>query len=539
MASPKPFLTRVAALSRWLPYACVVGLFLGVVAQFYLPREGFTALVAFGQKRSATYLPELRATDFFAERDSDGYDAQYYAQIAMHPQLRDPVLKSAIDSLPYRARRILFCWTAYGLGAGNPVWALHVFSIQNVIAWLLLGWVLLRWFPPTSLQNFLRWTAVMASFGLCFSVRDSLVDGPSLLLIAVAMVLFEKGQRGWSAVVMGIASLGKETNALAAAAFVPKKWRDFRGWRAAIGWGVVVALPLLVWLLCLQFMLGKSGDLGARNFDWPFVGYFGKWRETFEPLGSSTSPFYVASLLSMLALTAQWLFIVLRPRWNDPWWRIGASYAVLMVVLGEAVWEGVPGAAPRVLLPMTLVFNLLLSRSWRWLPLLVLGNLLVWPSTQIFVPPPRDAAYVVGSHALRVDPVSGGELSARFSETEWHRVERSYFEYWRWAKGSANIILHNPHAFPVTVNVQFRLKSNDGRDVTVRAGEHVYWQGSTHSGTPEIGLPVVLPPGDTTWRFETDRPPAVPNPHDSRLLSFRICDLTIKITGAGGTLGSR
>jgi hypothetical protein len=45
-----------------------------------------------------------------------------------------------------------------------------------------------------------------------------------------------------------------------------------------------------------------------------------------------------------------------------------------MIFLGQAVWEGHPGAATRVLMPMTFAFNLLLpSTRWFWL-LWVLGN---------------------------------------------------------------------------------------------------------------------------------------------------------------------
>ena len=61
-----------------------------------------------------------------------------------------------MDNLPYRARRILFCWTAYLLGMGQPRLILQAYALQNVLCWLLLAWLLLRWFPPTSLGNLVR-----------------------------------------------------------------------------------------------------------------------------------------------------------------------------------------------------------------------------------------------------------------------------------------------------------------------------------------------------------------------------------------------
>ena len=71
-----------------------------------------------------------------------------------------------------------------------------------------------------------------------------------------------------------------------------------------------------------------------------------------------------------------------RADWRSRWWRVGAVFLTLMLVADPVVWEGYPGAYTRVLLPMTLAFNLLLpGRKWFW-PLLVLGNLSVIPGIQ-------------------------------------------------------------------------------------------------------------------------------------------------------------
>jgi len=43
----------------------------------------------------------------------------------MHPWLDSKELATAVDSLPYRARRILFAWTANWLAGGDPARALH------------------------------------------------------------------------------------------------------------------------------------------------------------------------------------------------------------------------------------------------------------------------------------------------------------------------------------------------------------------------------------------------------------------------------
>jgi hypothetical protein len=78
---------------------------------------------------------------------------------------------------------------------------------------------------------------------------------------------------------------------------------------------------------------------------------------------------------AIVGLTTQAGFLAMRRDWGSPWWRVGAAYAVLMPFLSALLWEGYPGAASRVLLPMTFAFNVLVGRSrWFW-PLAILGNL--------------------------------------------------------------------------------------------------------------------------------------------------------------------
>ena len=55
-----------------------------------------------------------------------------------------------MDLAPYRARRILFSWTAFLLGLGRPAWILEAYALQNVAGWLLLAALLTRWMPLTS-----------------------------------------------------------------------------------------------------------------------------------------------------------------------------------------------------------------------------------------------------------------------------------------------------------------------------------------------------------------------------------------------------
>ena len=408
--------------------------------------------------------------------------------------------------------------------------------MQNIVCWFLLAAVLLYWFPPTLWGNFFRWFGVMFSFGLCFSVRGSLVDGPSLLLIAVGMILAERGRSWWAAGVLGLAGLGKETNIIAGATFAPANARDRRGWLRAIAQGLLVVAPLAVWMVILKLWLGNGGDAGARNFSLPLVGYFNKWVETWAVFKTDDAgSIGLWSALMLVALTAQCLFFVLRPRWSEAWWRAGIGYAVLLVVLGDAVWEGYPGAASRVLLPMTLAFNILVPRGRAWWVLLLLGNLTVFFSSETLKPPGRESFRLEGPRALRMVEATGRTVEAIFKEEEWYLPERSRFDYWRWSRGAAEVVLRNPHPFPIQVDIAFDLKSSDERKVSVRAavaGGAVLWAGETVHTLRGVELNGVrLPPGDTVWRFDTDKAAQFPSNGDPRKVAFSLRNLEIRVVG--------
>ncbi len=534
MASFKPFSQTQVRRCWCAAYFIAIAAFGWICAHFYIPGQGFTYLIMFSDAESGRYIPELRAIDFYEFVESGGYDAQWYAQLAMHPNVGDPVLQEALDGPAYRARRILFSWLAYALAGGDPVRALHIFAVENIVGWFLLAALLWRWFPPRDASNFVRWFGVMYSLGLCFSVGAALTDGPSLLLIATGLALAEAGRPWWSAAVLGIAGLGKETNVLAAAGLLEGRMGDGRRWLRWILQGLVVAIPLAAWVVVLEFWIGRSGDLGQRNFAGPFVGYVQKWRDSLagwaDPESRAVLP---KTLLVLVSLTTQWLFFVLRPRWRELWWRVGAAYAMLMIFLGGAVWEGYPEAAVRVLLPMALAFNVLVPRGRWWWGVLLLGNL-----TVLLAPdplrPPAEGQEVRGSGELRRTADTGKPVDVVFDRS-WHPPERQGSERWRWSRGPAPLTVQNPHPFALVADLTFQLESDGERRLVVRQDGQEVWSGVL---PPKQRVPVEwrgirLRPGANTWHFETDTPAAPPGNGDERLLAFRIRNLEVRLTGRG------
>lgn len=357
----------------------VVLIFLAAVARFYTPGFGFTALLGlpFGDDK----VPALRAVPHYQYSPAQSYDGQFYVQLALDPLLRDPATDRAMDLAPFRARRILFSWTAFAAGLGRPSWIVEAFALQNVVCWLILAIVLARWIDPLTTRGLLLWSACLLSHGLLWSVRFSLLDGPSLLLIAVAVRLVERGRSWWAALLVGVSGLGRETNLLAAAA-VPRL--ALRDWRRLPLQAILVVLPVLIWYDYLRsiyrstLLAGTNGELVV-----PFVGLLSAWSVNLAVLVQSGFHDNRGSVLLLASVAIQAAYLALRPDIRSPWWRVAAMYVLLMVVLDPVLAEPRTGAITRVLLPMTIGFNLLLARErdgHRFWPWFVAGNLHLVPA---------------------------------------------------------------------------------------------------------------------------------------------------------------
>jgi len=505
-------------------FAVAVGAFLAGVAQFHHRDTGFSSLISIGDMLNDRKVAALTAVPHHIYEGSPGYDGAYYVQLALYPTLDNPELTQAIDNLPYRARRILFSWTAWAIGLGQPTWVVQAHALLNVLCWLALAAVLLRWFPPDSWENFLRWAAVLFSHGVLMSVRHSLVDAPSLLLVALALRWLETGRGAAGAATLALAGLGKETSLLATAG------TDF-DWRAPRTWGRTalivagIAGPLFAWMGFIRWKFGPVDDPGLGNFTLPFAGYAEKfgtaWREA---LGRDGAALQWAVLATVVGLAAQWLFLVLRWRPAERWWRVGAAFALMMAFLSTPVWEGYPGASTRVLLPMTLAFNILVPRGLRWLPVLLLGNLTVAASLFEFSPPHE-------FHRIRGDRTLAAAVQV-VPGPGWHGPERHLDHRWRWTKGDAELRLINGNAQPVRIAVTAFVSSVEGmRTVRVRLGERLLWGDAVGQGPAEVRFGLVLPPGETVLVFTSDRPGQKIGT-DPRDLAFNVANLNIVVSPA-------
>lgn len=360
-------------------------LFLTLVARFYHPGLGFSALLMIPEGDETYQLPALRDLPLYKYPKGFTYDGAMYVQLAMTPLLSDPAIDRALDAPVYRARRIFFCWTAYVLGLGRPAWIVQAYALQNVACWLMLAWFITRWFPLRNATFFALWAGSMFSHGLLTSARLSVLDGPSLLLLAVAAAAAERHRTWLTSGILGIAALGRETSLLGA---IMLPWpRGWRGWLRAAGACGVVVLPLLIWQDYLWAIYrGTSAAEGAAQITVPLAGYLRKWTSTLQAASTIELHLTAGQLLALVSITVQAVYIAWTRKWSEPWWKLAAAFAVLMLCVDWAVWEGYPGAITRVTLPLKFGFNVLLARDqprafWAWF---VPGNLDVAFSQYVF-----------------------------------------------------------------------------------------------------------------------------------------------------------
>jgi len=369
--------------------AALVVLLLASVARLYHPVYGFTEMIGFAAPGTGE-LPALQAIPHYRHPPWGSYDGQFYAQLALEPLLRDPAIDRALDLPPYRARRILFSWTAWALGAGRPAWILQAYALQNVLFWLLLAALMTRWLRPDSARGLALWTACLFSHGMLHSVRSALLDGPSMLLIALAIAASERQRLFTAAALVGVSGLGRETNLLATFG-LPWPGGRFRFLTLAAALAVA-ALPLLLWQDYLRSLYRSTSFVGQGQLDQPVLIYLQVLHQTAAHVlrsiraGSDGGWVLAAAKLGVIVgLTVQTAYLAYRRDYASPWWRVALPYAVLMLMVHKVVWDGYPGAVTRVTIPLAFGFNVLLSREhgprfWLWY---VFGNLQLIPAALI------------------------------------------------------------------------------------------------------------------------------------------------------------
>lgn len=349
------------------------------------PLTGYTSLMRFGEKFADRRLPALQQLPIAPSR-GDGYDGQFYAQVAVQPRVTDPALVHALDKPSYRPRRILVPVLAHVLGGGDPWLVLQAYALLHTAAWIALAVVLWRLLPPVSWRATAGWAGAVLGTGALDSMRMTLTDLPAALGLVLAALAVERGRPLLAGVAALAAGFTREVSVLGALLLrwgpAPSAARTF--WLRAAATG-----PVLLWCAWLAWRLpGVVGHEG--NIDWPGAAFAREWwRQLGLLLGGRFDSQWLWCVLAGPALAAQSFYLLRRGRElpASPWVALGLPFAVLFWLIGTDPWIDYRAVA-RDCLPMTIVFNLLWARRPDASPWWLLANLpvldglqrMTWPS---------------------------------------------------------------------------------------------------------------------------------------------------------------
>ena len=357
-----------------------------VLAAVFLPHfhraTGLTSLIRFGENHQQDLAPELAGVPVYLVPHHDGFDGQYYAHMALHPPWIYHDLSDHYDFPAYRLRRVFLPALAWGLGLGRPWWIVHLYSFFNVLAWLALAWLLTAWLPLRNWTNFARWTACLLSAGVLESLRGSLTDLPSLLLLLAGMRLWEKQRTRAGSVVFTASVLTRETMALCVLGLLWPRPSNVRGFARVAALGGLIVLPTVLWALYVSHYFPTSSTGVEGNFNWPFRAVAGTAVDAVAHLrhGIEDNGRYTFRLITIFSFAVQVGVVLAGWRHGPQWLRIAVPFMLIFPFLGLPVWEG-PWGMWRAILPVTVAFCFLVPANRWFVPLLLAGSL---PSLHAF-----------------------------------------------------------------------------------------------------------------------------------------------------------
>jgi len=513
-------IARAWRIRRWelAAGAAILG-FAVLAARFWHPFYGFTKFLQFDSSDEVLAIHEVRGQPIYFYAGNNGYDGFSYAEIAFHPLLDSPELQRAIGNVPYRARRILGSALAWILARGRPDEIANVYAGLNLGIWPLLAWLVWRLLAVSDWRGWMAWAGLLFSAGALHSVRLALTDLPGVTLFAATMLLLERRRPRAACGALALAGLARETALSGAVVFWRGPWNSPRAWLANAVRTLGVAAPLIAWLLYVRWKAGAAPQ-GVGNFTWPVVGWMEKWAAVWK--GFQLQPDFLwlntTTLLATIALTVQAAYLVCRPRWEDPWWRAGAVGVAMLACFGPSVWEGHPGAATRVLLPMSLCFAVRAVRQRAGVAWLIAGNLSVCSGVLALWNVPRDASELAAGRA------DGMAYLVRL-ESGWYGCEQGPHHQWAWTAGEGRLALRTAPEAAASRRGRLGLRALSPRMVEIRQGGELLWRGPVGTKLQWVDLARVAG-GRSELEFSSDQPGVPENDAPgARRLGFAVYDV--------------
>ena len=424
-----------------------------------------------------------------------------------------------MDNPMHRARRVLLPALAWLLALGQPMWIVHVYSVLNIVAWLALAAVLWRLLPVHDLRSWLAWAAVLFSGGTITSVRRALTDSSGRSPCWPAACSPSSGlEVKTGAGLVAAASLARETSLLALAGIL---WET-----VAVAGKRPTACHRRRTACCLADSHLMAPWSGRHRMGQPDAapGRSGRkvGADVSAALHSGDRPLAWTTMAATLGLIVQAVYLATRPRLDDGWWRIGAVYGLLMLCLNSPVWDGFPGAATRVLLPMTLAFNVLIVRNRASAAWLIAGNLAVLNGYLVM----RQTLY--DTRELAAGHVGAAAVVAR-TDNRWFNVERGWRHATAWSPAHSALELETwPHDHR-TIELDASVRSHQRLVLTIAQDGVVLWRNTVFERPLHIALPCQVRNGRARVDFSAGTPGAPPGTNaEARTPLFAVEDLRFR-----------
>jgi hypothetical protein len=337
------------------------------------PPLKLSGLIQFGYERNWPLLPEVEALDPMLSKD--GFDGQFYAQMAIHPSLRPAEKMAPVLDLPsYRARRILLPALAWTLGAGRPALVLNVYASLNVVFYFVFCLMLAIGFRARTVRDFAVITALAVTPGALFSIMRALTDLPAATLSLLGLLTGSYAGAG----LLAAAILTREASVLSLAAFIKTQGQRLVIDRNLVVRIIIAVIPFALWAAYVRYTFGAEPRICPPNFGFPLVAWLEAVTNRFQDLSIRLSePFSLKNLkpfgeaAGLVAMLTQMIFLCVHARWESPTWRYGAGYVVFGLCFGMTMLDAQASYA-RGLLPMTIAFFLELRERpapgfWLWL----------------------------------------------------------------------------------------------------------------------------------------------------------------------------
>jgi hypothetical protein len=315
---------RVALVAAGVVLAVMLGLLFGTF------RGNSTGFFRIGDYRPRP--PALSGRAVFVFPHQAGYDGQYYLAVALDPALRDPGTLQTLDHPQYRCRRILFPLLGRALGLGQPGLIPYALPLLNMIAAVMLVWLVARWWQIGGGSGW-GGLLVLGVLGIWEVLALTTTDLVSTTLFVATLYALRLGRFPWAALALACAALTREVMllywlAMLGGLLAARQWRAMR-------WLVWAGLPAIAWNLYVRQHIpaGAGGNVVQILFGLPGVGWLGKGRAMLADGLTGKNLFELLVFLSFLAVLGALLANLWRLRAVRAIWPAAAVALLLAAML--------------------------------------------------------------------------------------------------------------------------------------------------------------------------------------------------------------